>query len=429
MEAAIQPSTSAPDTHLLDKPEKRKKKNKKRKDKDGTESEPSLSLERPLAAMTEEEAMQEVGGNQTMYGREAAFDLMAKKGEETEGRASASKKRRKRKADEEGAAASLSWHDDYFRTNVKSGRYSSEEISILKASVMRFAEAHSLSTEDLSWVCKLRETVGKTGGWKEIAKDLPSRRIHDIRAKAIDMFNPNGKKGRFSAEEDETLIRLVDDYGKKWTRIGDEMNRDVDSVFSRYQAIKNKANLNHGPWTREEDMKLREIVTKFLSKKKALAGHQAEDGDEGSLTKSKHSLSGGKDRREILDGVDWSTVAELLGTRNEGSCRRRWSAHLAPSMVERGDWGAGDDKRLLAALWCSGASEEYEVGSMVEGGWGGLVPGRAQEAAKRRWVLMKKSVPGSGMGRSFEEVVDFLVEKYYPKLKEPDEEEQEEEDA
>lgn len=38
-------------------------------------------------------------------------------------------------------------------------------------------------------------------------------------------------------------------------------------------------------------------------------------------------------------------------------------------MVEREEWGRGDDRRMLKALWTGECSEEWEVsfGSLVEG--------------------------------------------------------------
>ena len=49
---------------------------------------------------------------------------------------------------------------------------------------------------------------------------------------------------------------------------------------------------------------------------------------------------------------------------------RRYS-DISPSMVERGEWGPGDDRRMLRALWRGGWDEEFEVQ------WGGLVEGRS----------------------------------------------------
>ncbi len=88
-------------------------------------------------------------------------------------------------------------------------------------------------------------------------------------------------------------------------------------------------------------------------------------------------------------------------------------------MVSRGDWGPGDDNRMLRALWTGGASEEWDVQ------WGGLVEGRTEAQARRRWSLMIKRVPNArNMG--FSERLEFLVDHFMPSLKEENEAEEEE---
>lgn len=50
--------------------------------------------------------------------------------------------------------------------------------------------------------------------------------------------------------------------------------------------------------------------------------------------------------------------------------RLRYDA-LCPSMVSRGEWGAGDDRRMLRSMLSGGASREWEVD------WDSLVQGRS----------------------------------------------------
>ena len=74
--------------------------------------------------------------------------------------------------------------------------------------------------------------------------------------------------------------------------------------------------------------------------------------------------------------MDWDTVAERMGSRNAGQCRTKWSG-LAPTMVEAGEWAAGEDRTLLRALLAAGGeAEEWQLD------WGGLV--EARTAARSR---------------------------------------------
>ena len=75
-----------------------------------------------------------------------------------------------------------------------------------------------------------------------------------------------------------------------------------------------------------------------------------------------------------------------------------------------GDWGIGDDRRLLKALFRSGCSTEWQVD------WSVVVPQRTAVAAKRRWRLMLKSVPDA-QEKEFPAIVDKLVSTYVPALK------------
>lgn len=75
-----------------------------------------------------------------------------------------------------------------------------------------------------------------------------------------------------------------------------------------------------------------------------------------------------------------------------------------------GDWGIGDDRRLLKALFRGGFSTEWQVD------WGALVPQRTAVAARRRWRLMLKSVPDH-LEKSLCDIIDELVSTHIPFLK------------
>ena len=59
----------------------------------------------------------------------------------------------------------------------------------------------------------------------------------------------------------------------------------------------------------------------------------------------------------MLDDVNWSIIAGQHGSRTHLQCLDRWYRSLAPTMVEAGTWGEGDDRRLLRALLASGVTQ------------------------------------------------------------------------
>ncbi len=91
-------------------------------------------------------------------------------------------------------------------------------------------------------------------------------------------------------------------------------------------------------------------------------------------------------------------------------------------MVDRGEWGPGDDKRLLRALLAGDAQYEWEVE------WGEVVEGRSAQQCLRRWRLMLKCVPNYRQ-MEMAELVDYMVDHYCPRLRQEQQREQEEEEG
>ena len=79
-------------------------------------------------------------------------------------------------------------------------------------------------------------------------------------------------------------------------------------------------------------------------------------------------------------------------------------------MVSTGEWGIGDDRRLLRALYCLQPKAEFEVP------WEEAVPGRTSIQTRRRWRLMLKSVKDF-RNKTMWQCVNELVSKHLPHLK------------
>ena len=44
-------------------------------------------------------------------------------------------------------------------------------------------------------------------------------------------------------------------------------------------------------------------------------------------------------------------LLQAVGSRSNVQCLEKWYSQLSPSMVARGEWGSGDDRRLLRSLF------------------------------------------------------------------------------
>lgn len=295
------------------------------------------------------------------------------------------------------------WRADLKRTNVKSGVLTAAEKETLRSTVEAYAQSKGFSTDDYSWLIvpgkgQRKKHKNTEGVWKIVAAALPNRTIKSVASAGLRMFHPNARLGAWTAEEDAQLRSLVEERGRQWSEIGAALGRARWSCRDRWREIKLGDSRGKGPWTEEETEKLKAAVEEYQAMK--AGGEQGDKGGDGDAL----------DRRIVLDDINWEAISAKVGTRSHIQCLEKWYDQLRPSMVATGDWGAGDDRRMLRALWSLWGCAEYEVP------WGEVVKGRTAAQARRRWRLMCKAVPDV-RDMEFPDVVDWLVDKYLPHLK------------
>lgn len=208
----------------------------------------------------------------------------------------------------------------------KRGKFTDAEKRSLRMYLEDFQEVHQLSDEELVdlLMSKGKNTEKNRYGkfWPELAGAVPGRPVRYVKEVVKRMYDPRGRKGEWTMEEDYKLKQAYELYPNQWVKIAEEVQRTEFDCRDRWKGeLKGRDSRKTGAWSEDEVQKLIEAVKAA----NVAAGLDPLSGD-----------------------TPWDVVVTNMGgTRTRTQCRKKWQDSLQGGRAVGRKTRVGIDHALL----------------------------------------------------------------------------------
>jgi hypothetical protein len=124
--------------------------------------------------------------------------------------------------------------------------------------------------EDAILMCLVQEYIdnNQIPNWQSIAAQIPGKTIQQCNDRWNKCLDPKLRKGNWTAEEDQIIMDSVNQYGpQKWTLIASHLppGRTGKQCRERWGNVLDP-NIDHSPWTQQDEDMLIELVQELGKK-------------------------------------------------------------------------------------------------------------------------------------------------------------------
>ncbi|KAI6780777.1 myb-like DNA-binding domain-containing protein [Emericellopsis cladophorae] len=288
------------------------------------------------------------------------------------------------------------------------GRFSKEEIDLLRKEWKAFAEEHGKTDDEV--IAMMHSRGGAQAGemhaelWNRLFERCPDRHRQKVINTCRKNFHNFVARGAWDEAQDDELRGLIEKHGKAWSHIAALLNRHPEDLRDRFRNyIVCGDNQKKDVWSEAEEIRLLRVYLEALN----------------TIYAARRLTPGREYTNAPEDSIDWQEISAAMdNTRSRLQCITKWkSFHIYlgedehfPSLAEDAPPGSfqlelarrqlqemGEEPRLqmIRAIQQSGASSDLKIpwSKLVDRPWRLQWHRRAQVLL---WHRLKKTVPDLG---------------------------------